>query len=121
MAIDKSGKVTLQISVDINGPMLEVEERIQQALNGAGCELTEKALEQFDTDGSPVMTGSIKWTRRCTNTKTYQTPHGGVKVNRHVYQTSKGGKIYVPMEAGARIMSSATPRFAKMIASKYAH
>ena len=121
MEIDKSGKVTLQISVDINGAMLEVEERIQQALNGAGCELTEKALEQFDTDGSPVMTGSIKWTRRCTNTKTYQTPYGGVKVNRHVYQTSKGGKIYVPMEAGARIVSSATPRFAKMIASKYAH
>ncbi len=35
MEIDKSGKVTLQISVVINGPMLEVEERIQQALNGA--------------------------------------------------------------------------------------
>ena len=78
MEIDKSGKVTLQISVVINGPMLEVEERIQQALNGAWCELTEKALEQFDTDGSLVMTGSIKWTRRCTNTKTYQTPHGAM-------------------------------------------
>ncbi len=59
MKIDDSGKVTLQISVDISGPILEVEERIQQALNGVGCELTEKALEQCDTDGSPVMTGSI--------------------------------------------------------------
>ena len=120
MKIDESGKLTLQISVDINGPILEVEERIQHALNGAGCTLTEKALEQFDTDGSPVMTGSIKWTRRCTNTQTYQTPYGGVRVNRHVYQTSRGGKTYVPLEAGARIVSCATPRFAMMIASKYA-
>jgi hypothetical protein len=120
MKIDESGKLTLQISVDINGPILEVEERIQHALNGAGCTLTEKALEQFDTDGSPVMRGSIKWTRRCTNTQTYQTPYGGVRVNRHVYQTSRGGKTYVPLEAGARIVSCATPRFAMMIASKYA-
>jgi len=120
MASNESGKHTVQITVDINGPLLEVEERIQQALNEAGCELTEKALEQFDTDGSPVMTGPVKWTRRCKNTQTYQTPYGGVKVNRNVYQTSKGGKTYVPLEVGARIVSSATPRFAKMIASKYA-
>ena len=120
MKIDESGNVTLEISVNVKGPMLEVEERIQQALNGAGCELTEKALDQFDTDGSPVMTGSIKWTRRCRNTQTYQTPYGAVKVNRNVYQTSKGGKTYVPLEAGARIVSSATPRFAKMVCSKYA-
>ena len=84
MKIDESGKLTLQISVDINGPILEVEERIQQALNGAGCALTEKALEQFDTDGSPVMTGSIKWTRRCRNTQTYKTPYGEARVNRNV-------------------------------------
>lgn len=118
--VDESGRVTLEISVDVSGPILEVEERIQQALNGAGCELTEKALEQFDTDGSPLMTGSIKWTRRCRNTQTYQTPYGEVTVNRNVYQTSRGGKTYVPLEAGARIVRCATPRFAKMIANKYA-
>jgi len=120
MSVDESGKVTLQISVDISGSMLEVEERILHALNGAGCELSEKALEQFDTDGSPVMTGSIKWTRRCRNTQTYQTPYGEVSVNRNVYQTSRGGKTYVPLEAGARLVRCATPRFAKMISSKYA-
>ena len=120
MTIDESGNVTLEISVNVKGAMLEVEQRIQQALNDAGCGLTEKALEQFDTDGTPVMTGSIKWTRRCKNTQTYQTPYGAVKVNRNVYQTSKGGKTYVPLEVGARMVRCSTPRFAMVISNKYA-
>lgn len=120
MQIDESGMMTVEVKVNINGPMLEVEQRIQQALNVAGCELTENALEQFDTDGTPLMTGSIKWTRRCKNTQTYQTPYGAVKVNRNVYQTSKGGKTYVPLEIGARMVRCATPRFAMIISNKYA-
>ena len=121
MKIDESGNVTLEIKVNVKGPMLEVEQRIQQALNDAGCKLTEHALEQFDTDGTPLMTGSIKWTRRIKDTRTYQTPYGAVKVNRNVYQTSKGGKTYVPLEIGARIVRSATPRFAMIVSNKYAN
>ena len=68
----QSGTVRLQI--DISGSMLAVEERIQDAVNDLGRAATGLALEQFDTDGSPVMTGAIKWTRRCRNPKTYQTP-----------------------------------------------
>ena len=116
----QGGKVCLQIEVDIEGPLLQVEERIQEAVNHVSKEATGLALEQFDTDGSPVMTGPIKWTRRCRNPKTYQTPYGDVSVDRNVYQTSKGGKVFVPMEDGARIVRCATPRFAKMVSSKYA-
>ena len=78
---------------------------------------TGLALEQFDTDGSPVMTGPIKWTRRCRNPKTYQTPYEGVSVERNVYQTSQGGKVFVPLEDKARIIRCATPRFARMLSS----
>ena len=35
--------------------------------------------------GSPVMTGPVKWPRRCRNLKTYQTPYGGMSVERNVY------------------------------------
>jgi len=36
-----------------------------------------------------------------------------------VYQSSKGGKIYVPLDHDARILRSCTPKFAKSISSKY--
>jgi len=41
-------------------------------------------------------------------------------VERHVYQSSKGGKTHCPLDQEARIVVSSTPRFAKMIAHKYA-
>ena len=116
----KGDEVTLEVSINIKGSLLEVEERIQQAVNGVGCEATALAIAQHDTDGSPVMTGDIKWTSRSRNPKTYHTPYGDVTVERHVYQTSRGGKIYVPLESTARIIGSATPRFAQQVSNKYA-
>ena len=81
--------------------------------------MTAQAMTGFDTDGSPVMTGDIKWTRRCRSPKAYQTPYGVVQVERHVYQTSRGGKTYVPLEASARIIRASIPRFAKQVTHKY--
>ena len=43
-----------------------------------------------------------------------------MSVERNVYQTSKGGKVFVPLENKARIIRCATPRFARMLSSKYA-
>lgn len=115
-----ANEVTLQLTINLKGDLLEVEEEIQSVLNEAGCQATALAIAAFDTDGSPVMTGPIKWTRRGRHPKTYQTPYGAVEVERHVYQTSQGGKIYVPLEASARMIDRATPRFAKQVANKYA-
>ena len=56
----QDGTVRLQIDIDISGSMLDVEERIQDAVNSVGREATGLALEQFDTDGSPLMNGPIK-------------------------------------------------------------
>src|ERR671936_856179 len=39
---------------------------------------------------------------------------------RHVYQTSAGGKTFCPLEREARIVVTSTPRFAKVVANKFA-
>ena len=52
--------------------------------------------------------------------KEYQTPYGATTVERHVYQSSKGGKTFCPLERNARIVTSATPRFAMQLSHKYA-
>ena len=113
-------ELTIQVTVNISGNMLDAEERIQQAVNEVGCLATQQTLKQFDTDGSAIITGGIKWTKRGSNRKNYQTPYGEVEIERYVYQTSKGGKIYCPLEHNARIIRHATPRFAKQLSYKYA-
>src|ERR671914_138331 len=37
-----------------------------------------------------------------------------------VYQTSAGGKTFCPLEREARIVVTSTPRFAKVVANKFA-
>jgi len=112
-------EVTLQVTVDLSGTMFEAEGRIQEACNNVGMLASAEALKRFDTDGSPIIMGAIKWTKRCVSPKTYQTPYGAIEVERNVYQTSQGGRIYCPLEASARIIRHATPRFAQMLSHKY--
>ena len=40
-----------------------------------------------------------------------------MSVERNVYQTSQGGKVFVLLEDKARIIRCATPRFARMLSS----
>jgi len=119
--IERKGReATICVTVDLSGTMLEAEERIQDACNQAGALATAEALKRFDTDGSPIVMGEIKWTKRSASAKKYQTPYGEVEIERNVYQTSKGGRIHCPLEAAARIVRHATPRFAKQLSHKYA-
>jgi hypothetical protein len=113
-------ELTIQVTVNISSSMLNAEDNIQHAVNEVGCLATPQTLKQFDTDGSPIITGDIKWTKRTTSPKKYQTPYGEIEVERHVYQTSKGGKIYCPLEPHARIIWHATPRFARQLSHQYA-
>jgi len=113
-------ELTLQVKIDLSGSLLEVEEKIVSACNSVGVLSTELALSRFDTDGSPIRIGGQKYTSREKHVKTYQTPYGGVQIKRHVYQSSSGGKIYVPLAQSARIIHGATPKFAKMLSHKYA-
>ena len=110
---------TVQITVPYNRSMLDFEETLQQQLNAAGVLSTQEGLRQFDTDGSPLMMGSGRWTSKGQEPKTYQTPYGEAVVQRHVYQTGAGGATFCPLERDARILLTSTPRFAKQISNKY--
>jgi hypothetical protein len=111
---------TVQVEIPYASSMLDFEQTIQERLNQAGVVATQEALQQFDTDGSPITIGSVKFTSKGQLPKEYQSPYGVATVARHVYQSSQGGKTYCPLDRDARIVTSSTPRFAKMIAHKYA-
>jgi len=109
-------EVTIQVKISLKATMLESEDSILKCVNEVGTLATEAALKQFDADGDHV-----KFTSRCQNGKNYQTPYGVAQIDRYVYQTSKGGKVYIPLESGARIIQGATPRFAKILSHKYSN
>jgi hypothetical protein len=111
---------TIQIEIPYGGSMLESEEAIQDHLNEAGTLATAEALGRFDTDGSPIHIADTKLTSMGRVLKEYQTPYGVAPVERHVYQSSRGGKTYRPLDRNARIIGSSAPRFAKVISHKYA-
>lgn len=116
---EQGSRVTIQVEVTLGASMLETEEGIQEALNEAGVLATRKALERFDTDGSPIQLGGVRLTTKGQEPKAYQTPYGEVTVGRHVYQSSKGGKTYCPLERDARVVVASTPLFAKQVCHKY--
>jgi hypothetical protein len=111
---------TIQVEIPYASSMLDFEEVIQQRLNEAGVLATREALQRFDADGSPIQVGDTKLTSKGKLKKEYQTPYGVAPVERHVYQSSRGGKTYCPLDRDARIVISSTPRFAKMVSHKYA-
>lgn len=101
--------------------MLESEQNLQASANEALSLATGACLEHFDADGSPIVVADRKLSSKGRLSKRYQTPYGEVQVERHVYQGTKGGATFCPMEQDARIFRTATPLFAKQCAMKYAN
>lgn len=114
-------RITIAVEIDLSGSMLEAEESILQGVNAVGTAATGEALRRFDADGDPIMVGGAKWYSKGRLPKVYNTPYGVVSMDRHVYQPAEGGTTSCPMDVGARIIRKATPRFAKMVAHKFAH
>lgn len=104
-----SNTVKLTLELKLSGSMLEMEGVIQHALNEAGMLMTGEALKRFDTDGSPIVLGDVKWSTKGAQPKGYQTPYGEVSIDRHVYQRAGGGKTYCPLEPAARIVVTGRP------------
>ena len=98
---------------------MTMENTILDAVNDVGCIATGIALKRFDTDGSPIIREGIKLTSRNKDKKKYQTPFGVTEIERHVYQSSKGGKIFCPLEESAHTIFAATPKFAQQLSHKY--
>ncbi len=122
--ITKRSATSFTIEVEIPyefTSMLDAETRIQEQVNKIGTLATGEALTQFDTDGSPIVVAGTHMTSKGQVQNTYQTPYGDVTIDRHIYQSAQGGRGYCPLEYRARIITTATPRCAKMVASKYAN
>jgi hypothetical protein len=117
--VDNNFRITIE--VDFGRSMLDMENQIQDALNEAGQVLTAGALDHMDTDGSPIRLGSHQLTSKGKVAKEYETPYGKVTVNRHVYQSSDGGKVFCPLEYEARTVGTSTPRFANIVSYKFAN
>lgn len=118
--VSKNDKeIEIKVKVRLESSMLKTEENIQDSLNQVGILATEIALSQHDTNGDPIMLNALKYTSKGQIEKIYQTPYGEVKIPRHVYQSSQGGKTFCPLEKEARIIVYSTPKFAKMVSSKY--
>jgi hypothetical protein len=117
----KENELILQVTMKLEGSMMEMEDKIMDACNDLGSLATEEALQRFDTDGNPLQFGNVKLTAKQKNNKIYQTPYGGVNIKRHIYQTAKGGKTYCPLDDRAHIIRGATPKFAKQISHKYSN
>lgn len=115
-----ANSVTIQITIPYESTMLSTEESIQSELNEAGVLASGKALEQFDTDGSPLEIEGVRWTSKGQQPKSYQSPYGKVSIERHIYQSAAGGATFCPLEVDSRIVLTSTPRFAKQISHKYA-
>jgi hypothetical protein len=116
---NSDGSMTVAFTFRPAASMLECEQQIQAALNEAGTLATGKCMEEFDTDGAPILVGGRKLTSKGLISKAYQTPYGEVALSRHVYQGSQGGSTYCPLEFNARIVRSATPLFARQVGFKY--
>ena len=112
--------LTIELTFELNGSMLDMENHIQEELNKAGCLATTEALKRFDTDGSPIVVAQTKLTaRKQKATQYYESPYGPVHVERYLYQSNEGGYTYCPLEDNARIILTATPRYAQIISDKY--
>jgi len=113
-------EVTVQFTVKLTGSMLDDEQALQQSLNEAGQIAMQPMLEQFDTKGEPIRVNGIKHTVRARSPQIYETPYGPVQVERNTYQSSRGGRGYVPLEVDGRMALNSTPRYSQIVAGKYA-
>ena len=113
-------QLVIEVSVPLLRSMLYGEEVVQAAVNAVGMLATTSLLKCFDTDGSPIVLGNVRLSSKGLVEKDYETPYGKVSLARHVYQSATGGSTYCPLDEGARIIRSATPKLANMIANKYA-
>lgn len=111
--------IKIEIKIPYTRSMIESEELVQTGLNAGGLLASEEIISTFDTDGSNIKIGNVKFTNKGKVVKEYETPYGSTKIERYVYQTSKGGITYCPLDESARIIGSATPKFAKMVSNKY--
>ena len=123
--VDHDGNTRIAFEVVIApsyqpGQALEMEARLQAEFNKVACQAVAQLLSTYDTCGEPITRGGIDYTTKGRSPATYQCAGGAITLERHVYQSSSGGRTYCPLEEHGRIIAGATPHFAKVTSSLYA-
>ena len=100
---NQGNTVKIELSIPLTGSsMLKTEEIIQNAVNEAGAIATGQAIKNFDSDGAPIKMGNITfYSKKEKVDKIYETPYASVNVQRYVYQSSKGGETFCPLDQKA--------------------
>jgi len=84
MLRESDSEIVIQITIPKSNNFYECEENIRRGLNEGGTLATSKCLEEFDTDGSPILVGNQKLTAKRTKIpKKYETPYGISEVERY--------------------------------------
>ena len=120
--VDGKMRVTVTFDIPVRenaGGALDLERGLQRALNGVGQIVMAEALGRFDTEGEPILLGSVFLTSKGRAPERYRTLFGPVDVARHVYQTNDGGRTFCPLEQSARICENATIGLCQMLAAKH--
>lgn len=117
----QDGKLVIEVGMDLDGQdaMLDKEALIRAAVNEAGALATAEALKGFDSEDQMVIMGGRTYTSKGKFLEKYESPYGTIKVSRHVYQSSSGGKTFCPLESAARLILNSTPAYAKIISGQY--
>lgn len=123
--VDAAGNTRIAIEIVIApsyqpGQSLEMEAQLQAEFNKVACQAMAQLLSTYDTCGEPIKRGGIDYTTKGRSPATYQCASGPITLERHVYQSSQGGRTYCPLEEHGRIIANATPHFAKVTSSLYA-
>ena len=70
----EGNKMTITLTVELSGSMLEMEEQIQKSVNELGRIETVAALEQFDTNGTDISLEGVKLTSKGAGKKKFKHP-----------------------------------------------
>jgi hypothetical protein len=120
----KDGKTRIHFEVVVEesydpGTLHAQESGLREQLNGVITQAMTECLQRFDTAGEPIFVGGVEFTSKGRFPAVYQCSGGECLLERQIYQSSKGGRTFCPLEDRARIVENATPCFAEMLASKY--
>ena len=78
-------EIVVELRIPRGKSFIDCENTIQDELNAAGKLASEKCLEDFDTDGSPIIVaGTTLTAKRQRVSKKYQSPFGEITVPRFV-------------------------------------
>jgi hypothetical protein len=70
----EGNKMTITVTLELSGNMLEMEDQIQKSVNELGLLETVAALEQFDTNGSDIAIDGVKLTSKGQEKKKFKRP-----------------------------------------------